>query len=119
MQNFQELLVWQKAHKIVLRTYKVTGEMPQSENFGLMLNLRRSSVSMASRIAEGAGKATDDEFTADLKRARAVGYELEYLLLVARDLGFLTETVRDELTGDVIEVRKMLSGFVKRLNPSQ
>jgi four helix bundle protein len=55
MQNFQDLDVWRKAHGIVLKVYGMSKDLPQSENFGLILNLRRSAISMASRIAEGAG----------------------------------------------------------------
>ena len=115
MQNFHELVVWKKSHQFVLNIYKLSKDLPQSENFGLILNLRRSAISMASRIAEGAGKATNEEFDSDLKRARAVGYELEYLLLVARDLHFIQPQAHEELTADVIEVRKMLSGLLKRV----
>jgi four helix bundle protein len=65
--------------------------MPQSENFGLILNLRRSATNMAARIAEGAGKPTDGAFAGELNRSRAANHEVEYLLLLSNDLGFLNE----------------------------
>jgi four helix bundle protein len=51
----------------------------------------------------------------DLKKARAAGHELEYNLLLCRDLGFMPEALHDELLEDLLEVRKMISGLVKRL----
>ena len=74
---------------------------------------------MTMRIAEGAGRPTDFEFAGELNRARAIGYELEYLLLLARDLGLLETATHDELTSEAIEIRKMLSGLINRLKTSQ
>ena len=115
MQDFHQLNVWKKAHGLVLRVYKVSNELPASENFGLVLNLRRSAVVIARSIAEGAGRDSDVEFATELKKARAAGHDLEYNLL-SRDLGFLTEPLHDELNADVLEVRKMISGLVKRIS---
>jgi four helix bundle protein len=114
MQDFHQLNVWKKAHSLVLHVYKVSNDLPASENFGLVLNLRRSAVVIARSIAEGAGRDSDVEFSADLKKARAAGHDLEYSLLLCRDLGFLAEPLHDELNFEVLEVRKMISGLVKR-----
>ena len=114
MHNFREMIVWQRAHALVLKIYKISQSLPQSENFGLVLNLRRSAISMATRIAEGSGKGTAAELDVEFMRARATGYELEYLVLVAHDLGFLKDEVHESLTQDVIEVRKLISGFLRR-----
>ena len=116
MQDFHQLNVWKKAHSLVLRVYKASNELPASENFGLVLNLRRSAVVIARSIAEGAGRDSDMEFATELKRTRAAGHDLEYNLLLSRDLGFMTEPLHDELNGDVLEVRKMISGLVKRIS---
>jgi four helix bundle protein len=115
VQNFTELAVWQKAHGLVLDIYRATKSLPQSENFGLILSLRRSALHIASRIAEGAGRSSDMEFAGELGKARATAYELEYLLLVSRDLSFLENGTYDELANDLIETRKMISGLMKRL----
>ena len=115
MQDFHQLNVWQKAHSLVLQVYKVSNDLPPSENFGLILNLRRSSAMIARSIAEGAGRDSDVEFAVDLKKARAAGHDLDSLLL-SRDLGFLSEPLYDKLLGDLLEVRKMISGLVRRLS---
>jgi four helix bundle protein len=116
MQDFHQLNVWKKAHGLVLRVYKASNELPASENFGLVLNLRRSAVVIARSIAEGAGRDSDVEFATELKKARAAGHDLEYNLLLSRDLGFLEGPVHDELNAEVLEVRKMISGLVKRIS---
>src|ERR1700722_4618445 len=114
MQDFHQLNVWKKAHGLVLRVYKVSNELPASESFGLVLNLRRSAVVIARSIAEGAGRDSDVGVATELKKARGAGRHLEHTPLLSRELGFLTEPLHDELNADVLEVRKMISGLVKR-----
>ena len=79
-----------------------------------MLNLRRSAAAIARYIAEETGRDSDVEFAADLKKARAAGHELEYNLLLSRDLGFLNADSDVALQAEVVEVRRMISGLVKR-----
>ncbi len=116
MQDFHQLHVWKKAHSLVLRVYRASNDLPSSENFGLVLNLRRSAVVIARCIAEGSGRDSDVEFAVELKRARAAGHDLEYNLLLSRDLGFMAKPLHDELYEDVLEVRKMITGLVKRMS---
>ena len=115
MQDFHQLNVWRKAHSLVLRVYTASKELPQSEHFGLVAHLRRSGVSIPRAIAEGAGRESDHEFAGDLKRARAGAHELEYILLLSKDLGFLAVPLHDELLADLVEVRRMISGLINRL----
>jgi four helix bundle protein len=115
MQDFQDLAVWKRAHALVLRVYRTSKDLPQSENFGLILNLRRCAVFAATRIAEGAGRHVDAEFAVEVRKARASSYELEYLLLLVRDLGFIPRVEHDEISAELIELRKMMSGLLKRL----
>ena len=119
MQDFREIHAWQKAHRLVLDVYRAGEKLPPSENFGLLLQLRRSAASIATRIAEGAGRDSGLEFSIELKRARAAGHELEYLLLLSHDLGYLPDAVHAELSAEVIEVRKMISGFLKSVMAAQ
>lgn len=116
MQDFHQLNVWKRAHELVLRVYRASNELPATENFGLMLNLRRSASFIARSIAEGAGRDSDMEFATELKRARAAAHDLEYNLLLSRDLGLLRTELHDELNADVVEVRKMISGLVKKMS---
>jgi four helix bundle protein len=115
MQDFRQVGVWQKAHKLVLAIYVATESLPKTETFGLQVQLRRSATAIATRIAEGTGRDNDPEFSLDLRRARAGGHELEYLILLAKDLGYLTEEMHERLSIDVIEIRKMISGLLKKM----
>jgi len=116
MQDFRQLDVWQRAHRLVLDVYQASASLPASENFGLQLNLRRSVLNVAKTIAEGAAKASDADFLADLRRAAAAASELDYLLLVCFDLKLIDEPVYERLAKETIEVRKMISGLARRLN---
>ena len=116
MQDFHNLDVWKRAHQLVLSVYTVSQELPASENFGLVLHLRRSAVNVARSIADGAGRSSDAEFAIEIKKARAAGHELEYIILLCHDLGFIKAETHRELTEEVIELRRMISGLIKRLN---
>ena len=115
MQDFHQLNVWRRAHALVLRLYKVSEQLPKSESFGLTSHLRRSAVTVARAIAEGAGREHGHEFALDLRRARAAAFELDYLLLLCRDLDFFAPALYDELHSELTEVGKMLSGLLSRV----
>ena len=115
MQNFQDLQVWKKAHQVVLTVYSLSKEFPPMENYGLVTQLRRTSISVTARVAEGSGRSSNLEFAADLKRSRAAANELEYLLILAHDLGYLSAEARDQVIKEVVDIRKMLSGLINKL----
>jgi len=117
MQDFRQLEVWQRAHGLVLACYQASATLPSSESFGLQLNLRRSAVSVARSIAEGTGQGSDAEFAVHLRKARAAGHDLEYVILLCRDLGFFEEPLYERLLKETLEVRKMISGLLRRMNP--
>jgi four helix bundle protein len=113
VQPFRKLDVWQKAHELTLRIYRTTEGFPKEETFGLSVQLRRSAISIPMKIVEGCGRDETSEFTRCLGQARGTGVELEYLLLLSRDLQFMKPDDHDALQAQVIEVRKMLSGLMK------
>jgi four helix bundle protein len=115
MQRFQSLDVWQRAHAFTLAVYSATERFPKNETFGLSTQLRRESVAIALKIAEGCGYDAAGEFIRCLQHARGVAVEVEYLLLLARDLRFMEAPAYDALQDQLIETRKMLSGFIKTL----
>jgi len=115
VRDFRELDVWRKAHRVVLDAYRATDALPKSEVFGVTVQLRRAAISIPTRIAEGCGRDGDVEFAAGLHKARATASELEYLLLLCLDLGYLPEQTHQELSQEVVEVRKMMSGLLKHL----
>ena len=115
MRDFRELDVWRKAHQLALDIYRATDTLPKNEVFGITVQLRRAAISIPTRIAEGSGRESDAEFAACLHKARAAASELEYLLLLCRDLEYLPDQVHAQLSGDDVEVRKMMSGLLKHL----
>ena len=115
MQDFRQLLVWQKSHEMVLRIYGVTQAFPASEVYGLSNQMRRASVSVPSNIAEGSGRGSDKEFAQFVQIAISSISELEYQTLLAKDLGYMSITTYNELTGQITEVKRMLIGLRKKL----
>ena len=89
MKDFRELESWRKAHQLALDVYRITDALPKQEAFGLSLQLKRAATAVPTRIAEACGRKGDVEFGAGLQRAAAASTELEYLLLLAKDLGYL------------------------------
>lgn len=115
MQDFRNLQVWQKAHELALLTYRLTSDFPREEVFGLRNSLRKTSVDIPAYIAEGCGKANDTEFSRSLAAALGFANRLEYYALMAFDLEMLNESNYTQFQEAIIEVKKMLSGFTRRL----
>ena len=115
LKYFRELGVWRKSHLLVLELYKVSESWPKSESFGLTHSVRRSATGLATRIAEGCGRDSNVEFSVELRRAKAGASELEYLVLLAQDLGHLSPDDHKKLSAEIVEVRKMLSGLLRKL----
>ena len=114
-EGLSQLEVWRRAHQLVLSVYRATNELPKAEVLGITSQLGRVAVAVPSRIAEGCGRNSDVESAAALQKARATASELEYLLLLSRDLGYLTEEDHHFLGEEVVSVREMMSGLLKRL----
>ncbi len=115
MRDFRDLKVWEKAHQLSLTVYQATNPFPAEERYGLTSQMRRSSASIPTNIAEGCGRSGDAELARFLQIAMGSASELEYQMLLARDLGFLKDAAYEELMEAVIEVKKMLSSFIKTL----
>ena len=115
MKDFMTLNVWKKGHKLTLAVYKATASFPREELYGLTSQIRRSCSSIPANIAEGCGRNGDAELARFLSIAMGSASELEYHLLLARDLNFLETTEYRELTEEVTEVKRMLTSFIKKL----
>jgi four helix bundle protein len=116
MRDFRELKVWEKAHRLTLDVYRVTTVFPREELYGLTSQIRRASASIGANIAEGAGKNSRPDFARFLQMALGSASELEYHILLSRDLGYFTVEVQQGLTEQVVETKKMLTGFIHYLN---
>ena len=115
MKDFRQLETWQKAHRLTVHVYKATAAFPRQELYGLTSQMCRASASVPTNIAEGCGTSTDMEFARFLGIARSSASELEYLLLLAHDVGLLGSAAFESLTGDTVEIKRMLSALLKKL----
>lgn len=115
MQDFRELIVWQKAHHLVLNIYKVTGSFPDPEKFGLVSQMRRSAASIPTNIAEGCVKSSDADFARFLSISLGSASELEYQLLLAHDLAYIASDEYQRLNHNVNEVKRILIAFIRKL----
>jgi len=115
MENFEELRVWQEAHKLVLKVYKMTKSFPKEERFRLIDQLCRSAISVSANIVEGQAKNTTREYLQSLYIARGSLAETKYHLLLARDLKFLKKEDYQEIIKGYNEVGKMLNGLISAL----
>ena len=119
MKDFRKLLVWEKSHKLTLDIYRVTSLFPREELYGLTSQIRRASVSIPANIAEGCGRDSEGELLRFMRIAMGSSSELEYELLLAQDLGFISDVEFNKIQGDLVEVRKMLNAFIQRLKATR
>ena len=115
MKDFRTLKVWQKAHQFALAVYKTTKDFPREELYGLTSQIRRSSMSIPTNIAEGSGRFTDKDFARFLQISMGSASEAEYQLLLARDLGFMDDDHYTTLHNQVEEIKRILASFLKTL----
>jgi len=115
MEDFKDLKVWGKAHLLTLAIYEVTRKFPREEDFGLTSQIRRASASIGANIAEGCGRRSDPELKRFVQIARGSANELEYHLLLARDLQFLPVEEFKGLEAKTLEVQRMLAALTQRL----
>ena len=89
MRDFKQLKVWRKSHNLTLQAYKVTEAFPREETYGLTSQIRRASSSIPANIAEGCGMDGNAQFARFLQISMGSATELEYHILLARDLGLI------------------------------
>jgi four helix bundle protein len=118
MRNYRDLVVWQRAHKLTLQLYGVTARFPKSETYALTSQIRRSAASIGANLAEGCGRWTDGELNRFTLIAMGSASELDYHLLLASELNFLSDIDYKELSGDLTEIRRMLTSLKVRLKAS-
>jgi len=108
MQRFTELKVWQRSHELVLRIYRLTKALPSDERYGLVAQLRRAAVSVPANIAEGSKREGGQDFARFLNIAEGSLVEAEYLIMLSRDLDYLTPPSGAPLLAEIKEVAAML-----------
>jgi four helix bundle protein len=115
MKDFRDLKAWEKAHRLALSIYRETSSFPDGEKYRLISQMRRAAVSVAANIAEGCGRGTDADFARFLQIALGSAAELEYLVVLARDLSLVDLEANFSLHSQVIEAKKMLTSLCQKL----
>jgi four helix bundle protein len=115
MKTHKDLLVWQKSIDLVTEIYKITKGFPKEEIYGITSQIRRSSVSVPSNIAEGAGRKSDKEFKQFLFIALGSLSELETQIIIAKNLEYINQDINDKIIIDIIALIKMISSFIKTI----
>lgn len=113
--NFKNLKIWNLSMEITSDIHKIALTFPKCENYGLVSQMNRCSVSMPSNIAEGSNR-TKRHFQYYLNISLGSSFELQTQLLIARQNDYLTEEKTIELENKIIEFQKMTTSFIDKLN---
>ncbi len=115
MHNLKELKIWNKAINLATQVYRATENFPSEERYALTSQIRRSAVSIASNISEGAGRNSTKEFIYFLGVANGSSYELQTQLVISSQLGLIDTDTVDDLLNHLVEIQKMNYTFQKSL----
>ena len=115
MKDFKKQVIWQRSHTLTLEIYKATKSFPKEELYGLTSQIRRAIVSVPTNIAEGCGRRTNAELANFLKIASGSASEVEYELLIAKELEYITADQYNSWTQEICEIRSMLAAYMHKL----
>ena len=113
--NFRDYKVWKDAVELSTLVYQTTGKMPWFEKKGLCDQLQRAVVSIASNIAEGSARPTSVEFAHFLDFSLGSAFEVETQLTIAKNVGYITEEICNDLTIRLNEIERQLNGLINSL----
>lgn len=114
--GFRKLIVWQRAHQLVLQVYKLTEKFPKNEMFGLTSQLRRAMVSVPANVAEGYAAGGKGQFKRYLDIAQGSLAEVEYYLILAQDLTYITSPQYDQAESLRAETGFLLHRLIESLD---
>lgn len=115
MQNYRNLIAWQKSHLLAVRVHRLTQSWSRYESAGLIGQMRRAALSVPSNLAEGAGRNGDKDFAKFVQIAIGSTTELEYQLDFAAETGIGANKEVREVQNQIVEVRRILYGLLKKL----
>jgi four helix bundle protein len=115
MRDFRQLKVWEKSHSLTLRIYQITKSFPREEVFSLTSQMRRACSSIPMNIAEGCGRGTSKEYAHFLQIAVGSSYELDYQILLAKDLDYVDNANYTELNGEISSLQKQLVSLLQKV----
>jgi four helix bundle protein len=115
MQDFRNLNVWQAAHHLALTIFTITRDFDSAERYGLTSQIRRLCAAIPANIAGGCGYTDDTDFHQFCVTAMGRACALENYLILARDVGLMNDLDYERVEPDMIEVKKMLAGLIRKL----
>ncbi len=115
MRDFRDLVVWERSHRLTLALYRATDRFPKSEMFGLTSQIRRAAASVPTNLAEGCGRWGDGDMGRFVQIAMGSASEVDYLMLLARDLEYLPAGQYEAASAELDEIRRMLTALYKRI----
>ncbi len=118
MQDYKKLKVWEKSHQFVFKVYDITNSFPDIEKYNIVAQLKKAVVSIPTNIAEGCGRKTSPDFSRFIQIAIGSSSEVEYLLTLSYELGFINGSNSCKLMHEIISIRKMLINLNKKIKRS-
>jgi len=115
MSDYKKLKVWEDAHKFTVDIYNITQKFPNNEQYGLTSQIRKSASSIPTNIVEGCGQLDNGNLIRFLGISKGSAFEVEYQLLLAKDLNYITQEEHNSLTKKIGEIISMLTGLIKSL----
>jgi len=115
MRNFRKYQVWELGHEITLEVYQLSKQFPKDERFGITSQMRRCSASVPANIAEGCGRESEKEFKRFLVIANGSATELEYFLILIKDLKLATQPDIERLIEKVDQLKRSLNRLISKL----
>lgn len=119
MKDYRKLVVWEKAHLLVLFIYQITKTFPREEQYGLVSQIRRAATSAPTNIAEGCGRSTQLDFAKYLQQAFGSIHEVQYLSFLSFELKYLDQNIYNSLDKDINEVKAMLIGLIQKVRSTK
>ena len=115
MSDYKKYDIWKLSHFLTLEIYKITEGFPKEEVFGLTSQIRRASSSIGINIVEGCGRGSDEDFKRFLRNASGSAFEVEYILLLSKDLNYISEEKFLELSPKAEELKMKISKLILKI----
>ena len=115
MRDYKKYDIWKLSHLLTLEVYRITESFPKEEIFGLTSQIRRASSSIGINIVEGCARGSDEDFKRFLRNASGSAFEVEYILLLSKDLNYISEDKFIELTPKAEELKMKISKLILKI----
>ncbi|MFH6994282.1 four helix bundle protein [Flavobacterium sp. FlaQc-48] len=115
MNTFRNLLIWQKSMNLATEVYQITNSFPKEEIYGLSSQIRRSSISIPSNIAEGYGRDGNSDYLRFLNISISSLFEMQTQLEISFNLKYINENQFNKINGESREIERMLSAFIRKI----